>query len=252
MLIGGFAVGAVLGTVILQSGSSGPKATAPNNMTSSDRGLATTAASPARSEQLQSQQRIPPEPTAYEQMVNHVAAGQSGRITFGQIVAIARMTGSQPGSPTYEQLVAQVSEMQGGRISLHQMLALRSVGVQPSPTYGGAPTYGPPVRQAARAGLSQAYYDSLAAYEGVRGPSARAADATFQSRMPGAALPSVEQPPSSIGVSPSSRRLMDVSSGQYMSPAAGGYTDPRNGTFYAQSGPNGVVNTTTGEFIPSH
>lgn len=79
-------------------------------------------------------------------------------------------------------------------------------------------------------------------------------DAVFEGRRSGATLPSIETPSSSIAAVPSPSRhgLIDVRSGQYMPPAAGGYTDPRNGTFYAQSGPNGVVNTRTGEFIPTH
>ena len=250
--IGGFAVGALLGTIILELGSPGPKVTAPNSITSGDRQLATTAVSPARSEQSQPQQQLPPEPTAYERMLYRVAASQGGRIAFDQIVAIARMTSSQPDSPTYEQLLAQVSEIQGGRISMNQMLALRSLGAEPSPGYDGASMYA--MGRTAHAGLPQSYYDSLAAYQGVRGSSTRATDAPFESRMSGAGLPSVEAPSSSIRALPSSssQKLMDVSSGQYMSPAAGGYTDPRNGTFYAQSGPNGVVNTRTGEFLPTH
>lgn len=51
---------------------------------------------------------------------------------------------------------------------------------------------------------------------------------------------------------PTSQGLIDSVSGQYMAPAAGGYTDPRDGTFYDQSGLSGVANTRTGQFITTH
>ena len=53
---------------------------------------------------------------------------------------------------------------------------------------------------------------------------------------------------------PQSRRgdggLIDPSSGEYFTPSGAGYTSTRNGTFYSRSGPNGITDTHTGQFIP--
>jgi hypothetical protein len=41
--------------------------------------------------------------------------------------------------------------------------------------------------------------------------------------------------------------------GEFYAPAAGGdYIGTRDGTLYTPAGPNGVINTRTGEFIPTH
>lgn len=251
--VGGFAVGALLGIVILESGPPMAVATAPPSLPATNLAQANTAAYPVSSGPVQPQQPLPTLPTAYEQMVAQIAASQGGRISVGQIAAIASATRSQPGSPTYEQLVAQVAAMQGGRISIGQMHALRGVSGQPSAGYLGAPMYGPAINPAISVGIAQPLYGSTH-YQDVRGPATRGADAGIASQMSGPRFSSVGAPPTAGPgfQSPSSQGLIDSASGQYMPPAAGGYTDPRNGIFYAQSGPNGVVNTQTGEFIPTH
>jgi hypothetical protein len=246
--IGGFAVGAILGTVILESGSVAPAAPTPTS-------LAARILEPAKAQPAQPSpsQQPPPQPSAFLQLEKQVAASQGGRISVGQIIAIARATSSQPEPPTFEQLAAQVSAMQGGRISIAEMLALRGAIIPQSSSYGLAPVYAPPVSQGTSAGLAQPYYEGSTSYQGVRGPSPLAADSAFESRAP-SAIPPAEAAASNSPIYsfPNSRGLIDTGSGQYMAPAAGGYTDPRNGTFYAQSGPNGVVDTRTGEFIPTH
>ena len=253
--IGGFAVGALLGTIVLESRSLAPAPTPPTSPAVSDlqQAQALEAATPAQSPSLQQR---PSQPSAFEWLESQVAASQRGRISVGQIMAIARITRYQPGAPTFEQLVAQVAQMQGGRISIAEMLALRGANAPPATGYRAAPVYPPPFSQNASATLLQSYYARSTPYQNqeLRGESARAADEAFENRRSSATYPSAAatSPPSPSFPSPTSQGLIDTGSGQYMAPAAGGYTDPRDGTFYAQSGPNGVVNTRTGEFVPTH
>jgi hypothetical protein len=40
--------------------------------------------------------------------------------------------------------------------------------------------------------------------------------------------------------------------GTFYAPAGEGYINTRDGTLYVPAGPNGVINTRTGEFIPTN
>lgn len=250
--IGGFALGAMLGTIVLRLGSSAPTTTPttrpPVSYLERDQALATIM--PAQFPPVQ----MPPSPPgAFELLENRVAASQGGRISLGQILAIARITRSQPDAPTFEQLEAHVAAMRGGGLTIGEMLALRGAVTEPAGD-GRARMFGPSI--GSRTGDEGALpnYVSPMPFEDVRRASDEIADSTFASRAPSASFSSAVTaiPSSSTFSSSNSRGLIDSNSGQYMAPAAGGYIDPRNGTFYAQSGPNGVVNTRTGEFIPTH
>jgi hypothetical protein len=54
---------------------------------------------------------------------------------------------------------------------------------------------------------------------------------------------------SSTNINSAPRQVFDVTTGQPMTPAAGGVIDPRTGTFHQDVG-GGYVNTRTGEFSP--
>lgn len=263
--IGGFAIGAILGAIILEVSLPAPATWAPFSVPSSNPNQSKTSAAAAETDQVSWQQQVSQQPTAYEQLVERTAASQGGRISVGQIAAIARITRSQPGAPTFEQLVAQVSAIQGGRISIAQMLALRGVIPQINAVSVGMPNYNPTITSGVSGGVYRpgagyvTPYQGSAQYQDTRGPATRGADESiarqeFITRQTSGTTyePSYPSASSSTFQSPSSQGLVDTESGQFMAPAAGGYTDPRNGTFYAQSGPNGLVDTSTGEFIPTH
>lgn len=45
---------------------------------------------------------------------------------------------------------------------------------------------------------------------------------------------------------------VNVHTGEFLAPSGSGYVGTRDGTYYSPAGPNGVVNTRTGEFVPMH
>ena len=46
--------------------------------------------------------------------------------------------------------------------------------------------------------------------------------------------------------------LTNPITGEHYTPSGPGYVGTRDGTYYAPAGPNGVINTKTGQFIPTH
>lgn len=48
------------------------------------------------------------------------------------------------------------------------------------------------------------------------------------------------------------RGAINPRTGEFYAPAGDGYVSTRNGTYFTSAGPNGVINTRTGEFVPTH
>ena len=133
--IGGFAVGAILGTIILESGSLVPAATTSSGSSYSKqkpvKGLDSVSIGRAPSPQG------PQQLSTFQQMIDRVSASQGGRISLGQIAAIIRATRSLSGTPTYQELAQTYAAAHGGPISPLEMLALQ--GNLPQPSYYRAP-----------------------------------------------------------------------------------------------------------------
>ena len=238
--LGGFAIGALLGTAIFALSPDKTERTTADAATQ-----ITTVTTPAASGQVQLQQTSRPLST-FEQMVQQTVASQGG-ISLVEIAAIVRATRSLPDTPSYEELVRRFSASHGGRISIADMMALKGEIYQPNYSAPSAPL--PSIIPS---------FQALSPYADTRGPATRSADEDIARRHPMYG----QMPGSGYGTAPSlgaiasiqapaSQGLIDTSSGQFMPSVAGGYTDPRTGAFYAQAGPNGIVDTSTGQFIPT-
>lgn len=137
--------------------------------------------------------------------------------------------------PTFEDMVGQVAKEQGGKISIAQMMALSKMYGQ---LYGTQPTYGPP---------PPATYTSPPS--GYRDLGSMPGQAAY-----GAARRSVEE---AYGTESASREYLSdrtvrptVDNPIILNRAGPGQYSDQNGDIYTQAGPNGVVNTRTGEFSP--
>ena len=143
----------------------------------------------------------------------------------------------------FESIVANVARQQGGKISLNEIAALADIYGR---TYGAPPAYSSSGRGTATA---RSYasphngYNNSASDDGI--------GTTF-----GGAQRSVQD---AYGPESASRKYMSdrtarptVDSPIILNRAGPGQYSDSNGDIYTQAGPNGVVNTRTGEFSPTN
>lgn len=170
---------------------------------------------------------------AFESMARSISAAQGGKISMNQLRAVAQMVGAQYGTARIapsDPEGAQPYDAAGRALeSITSSMQPSANGVSSGPRYSNI--YQDHSRRASNASGLDSYQDEVV---GSR--------AFTSSQLAGSEGSPSPRPPSG---------LIEHGSGQYMPPAAGGYVDPRNGTFYSHAGPNGVVNTRTGEFRPT-
>lgn len=145
----------------------------------------------------------------------------------------------------FESMVADVAREQGGEISLNQMAALADIY---SRLNGGPPAYSGPQGRGYQSGGTHTNYGPGGATSNLGGMSGQSAY--------GGARRSVDE---EYGTAPAASRYVgrrtpsvDVGSPIILNPAGPGLYSDSNGDIYTRSGPNGVVNTRTGEFSPAN
>jgi hypothetical protein len=168
-------------------------------------------------------------------LLDRISKDQGG-VSLVQLNAIAQIVRSAQGREgEFLALAQKASDRQGG-ISLVQMEAL--AGVRPTAAI-------PPVAPG---------------YE--QSPVESAQPPVFESQVGSPnRIGVIESDPyygqSTIGIDdsalpPQNTGAIDPSTGYYYSPSGSGYVSTRDGTYYVPAGPNGVINTRSGQFIPTN